>query len=128
MQKIRLFQAKIKLRSPKAGEKWYRFSTLKIRREITRGLGELYDIALAYSKNSTLDLGEQERWARLAAYIAQTINAIVTSYDAKEIKEIMKRVEEMVKRELREMDGEGAEGSGEDKGEEEEDRTSQRQG
>jgi len=88
----------IKVKGRRARErkvKWYSFPTQVIRRDIVRGLGELYDIALAKDKN--LELKEREKWGRLAAYTAQTINVIIDSYDEvkieKALDELKRRVE-----------------------------------
>ena len=77
--------------------KWYSFPTQVIRRDIVRGLGELYDIAVAFAKDKSLDLKEREKWSRIAAFIAQTINTIINSYDEikieKSLDELKSRVE-----------------------------------
>ena len=39
------------------------------------------DLAVTYAKREDLELKEREKWARLAAYIAQNINTIIDSYD-----------------------------------------------
>ena len=77
--------------------KWHQFITQKIRREIVRGLGELYEIALNFAKNEVLDLRERERWSRIAAYIAQTINAILQTYDIMKIEKSIDELKQFVK-------------------------------
>ena len=71
----------------KKAVKWYSFPTQAICRDIVRGLGELYDIAFA--KDKSLDLKEREKWSRIAAFIAQTINTIIDSYDEIKIEKIL---------------------------------------
>ena len=55
---------------------WHRFSTQTIRRNIVRGLGRLYRTSIEFVENTELSLREREKWARLAVYMAQTINTI----------------------------------------------------
>jgi len=77
--------------------KWHRFSTQKIRRELARGLGIFYETALANAQNPELTLAEQERWGRLTAYTAQTINSITTTYDDVRIEETLDELKQFVK-------------------------------
>ena len=77
--------------------KWRQFVTQKIRREIVRGLGELYEIALRFAKDEALDLREREKWGRLAAYIAQTINTILQTYDVMKIEKSLDELKQYVK-------------------------------
>ena len=77
--------------------RWHRFSTQKIRRELARGLGSFYDKALANAQNPELTLTEQERWGRLTAYTAQTINSITTTYDDVRIEETLDELKQIVK-------------------------------
>ena len=51
--------------------KWYHFPTQQIRRDIVRGLGELYDSAIAFARDTELSLKEREKWGRLSAYVPQ---------------------------------------------------------
>jgi len=55
--------------------KWYHFPTQQIRRDIVRGLGDLYDIALGFAGDTELSLREREKLGRLSAHVAQTINS-----------------------------------------------------
>ena len=99
---VKLRRLDEKEKKAKKRVKWYHFPTQKIRREITRGLGELYDIALAFAKEESLDLKEREKWARLAAYIAQTINTIIDSYDEMKIEQTLEELKQYVKLHLEE--------------------------
>ena len=78
-------------------KKWFRFSTQRIRRELARGLGNFYDIAITYAQNTELTLSEREKWGRLATYTAQTINAITTTYDDVRIEETLDELKQFVK-------------------------------
>jgi len=79
-------------------EKWFRFTTQSIRRDITRSLGDLYDTAIRFSNQDVLELSERERWGRLAAYIAQTINTIINSYDSVKIESTLDELQEYVEK------------------------------
>ena len=80
-QKGLLFIPKITPRKAKKKTRWYKFAPQAIRRELARGLGDLYEAALKISKNEELTVTQRERWSRLSAYIAQTINVILNAYD-----------------------------------------------
>jgi len=96
-QKGYLFGPKIVLKKyRKEKVKWRKFVPQKIRRELARGLGELYDKALAFSKNEELTITQLERWSRLSAYIAQTINVIVNAYDEVAIERAINDLKEYV--------------------------------
>jgi hypothetical protein len=77
---------------------WVRFTTQSIRRDITRSLGELYDGAVHFSKQEALELSEREKWARLAAYVAQTINSVINSYDSVKIESTLDQLQEYVEK------------------------------
>ena len=74
----------------KKGVKWYSFPTQVIRRDIVRGLGELYEFAFAKDKGP--DLKEREKWSRIAAFIAQTINTIIDSHDETKIEKTLDKL------------------------------------
>ena len=90
-------QAKKETPRRKRSNKWYKFSTQKIRRDLARGLGKFYDKALANAQNPELTLAEQEKWGRLTAYTAQTINSITTTYDDVRIEETLDELKQFVK-------------------------------
>ena len=96
----RIYPRRAHLEDKEDKVKWYGFRTQKIRRDIVRGLGELLDTALSFAKQDTLDLKEREKWGRLAAYIAQTINTIMDSYDTVEIERILDELKQFVKTNL----------------------------
>jgi len=87
----------LRARGKKGGVKWYHFRTQDIRREIARGLGELYDIALGFAKNDALERKEREKWSRVAAYIAQTLNSILQTYDVMKIEKSIEELRQFVK-------------------------------
>ena len=81
--------------------KWYHFPTQQIRRDIVRGLGDLYDIALGFARDTELSLREREKWGRLAAYVAQTINSVTRSYDEVRIEQTLDELKKYVEENIR---------------------------
>lgn len=75
-----------------------------IRRDIVRRLTQIYEQALAFSLDESLDPIQREKWGRLAAYTAQTINTVLRAYD--EIK-IEKAIEELKEYVRKHVEGEG---------------------
>ena len=53
-------------------------------------------MAFDIAKNVELELSERERWTRLSAYIAQTINTITRSYDSMKIEATISELEQYV--------------------------------
>ena len=77
--------------------KWHRFNTQNIRKEIARNLGLLHGMAFDLAQNNELPLSDREKWTRLSAYIAQTINTISRSYDDVKIEETLQGLENYVR-------------------------------
>ncbi|RLE38236.1 hypothetical protein DRJ17_04525 [Candidatus Woesearchaeota archaeon] len=67
------------------------------REKIIEKLKELFDICYRYSTDKRLNVKRREKWARLAAYIAQTINSILNSYDEQDIKKQLELLKEKLK-------------------------------
>jgi hypothetical protein len=78
--------------------KWVRFRTQTIRKWFVNSLSELYESALEQSKNTELTVTQKERWSRLTAYIAQTINVILNAYDEVAIEKAIHDLKEYVKK------------------------------
>ena len=78
--------------------KWRQFRTQRIRREIARILGDLLDLAVVYTKDETLSIKEREKWARLTAYLGQTINTILNSHDTVAIEQTLDRLNRYVEK------------------------------
>ena len=76
--------------------KWRQFRTQRIRREIARILGDLLDLAVTYAKDENLNLKEREKWTRLAAYLDQTINTILNSYDEVKIEQTLDELKKYI--------------------------------
>ena len=97
-QKGLLFIPKITPRKVKKKIRWYKFTPQAIRRELARGLGDLYEEALKISKNEEMTITQRERWSRLSAYIAQTINVIINAYDEVAIEKAIHDLKEYVQK------------------------------
>ena len=82
--------------------RWYGFRTQSIRREIARKLGDIYDLAVEYAKDETIDPNERMKWSRVAAFIAQTLNTILKAHDEfeieKAINELKRWIEDVISR------------------------------
>ncbi len=89
---------KITPRKVKKKIRWYKFTPQAIRRELARGLGDLYESALILSKKEELTITQRERWSRLSAYIAQTINVIINAYDEVAIEKAIHDLKEYVQK------------------------------
>jgi len=66
--------------------------TKAIREKMIRNLEELMDFAHKKSTDPNLSPKARQSWARLEAYIAQTLNSIINDYDIVNIK---KKLEEL---------------------------------
>jgi hypothetical protein len=88
---------KITLRKVKKKKRWIKFKTQAIRRELGRGLGDLYEEALKHCKNPELTVTQREKWSRLSSYIAQTINVILNAYDEVAIEKSIYDLKEYVR-------------------------------
>lgn len=62
-----------------------KLDTQHIRVEIVGELREIFGAARILAQNCDLELKEREKWARVAAYAAQTIDGLCTKFDEREI-------------------------------------------
>ncbi len=62
----------------------------------------MYHLAETNARNRVLDMGERIKWTRVAAYIAQTINTIMDTYDAVKIEQVLDELKQYVKIQLEE--------------------------
>lgn len=53
-------------------------------------------MSYAIAVNKEIPLSDRERWTKLAAYIAQTANTIIQSYDKIKIEETLTELEQYV--------------------------------
>ena len=62
-----------------------RLDTQRIRFELVTKLRDIFNAAHALAQNRDLDLRERQKWARVAAYAAQTIDSLCVKFDEKQI-------------------------------------------
>lgn len=70
--------------------------TQQIRFKLIKKLEEMFDCAHALSQNPIMDLREREKWAKIAAYIAQTINSVSTGFDEQKVNREIDELENLV--------------------------------
>jgi hypothetical protein len=70
--------------------------TQQIRFKLIKKLEEMFDCAHALSRNTGLDLSEREKWAKIAAYIAQTINSVSAGFDEQKVNREIDELENLV--------------------------------
>jgi hypothetical protein len=73
-----------------------KLNTQQIRFKVIKKLEEMFDCAHALSRSRRLDLRERERWAKVAAYIAQTINGLTTEFDERKVDRELAELERLV--------------------------------
>lgn len=97
-----------------------KFDTQQIRKDAAN---DLLELAKATYKKAKPAQGRKLEialnWARVTAYLYQTINSITKEYDQKEIKKTLEDLKEMVTRELGKGDRRNQEEIGKDEGSEE---------
>ena len=62
-----------------------RVDTQSLRAKLLGKLEELYDLAHGLAKNEDLDLPSRNKWARVAAYTAQTISCVASGFDEQQV-------------------------------------------
>lgn len=70
--------------------------TQQIRFKVIKKLEEMFDCAHALSRNTGLDLRDRENWAKIAAYIAQTINSVSAGFDEQKVNREIDELENLV--------------------------------
>jgi predicted glycoside hydrolase/deacetylase ChbG (UPF0249 family) len=70
--------------------------TQQIRFKVITKLEEMFDCAHALSQNTGLRLREREKWARVAASIAQTINSVSAGFDEQKVNRDLDELEHLV--------------------------------
>jgi len=75
------------------------------REEAVRKLEELAEMAHKYATDGKLTPSQRLKWARIEAYIYQTINSILREYDQAEIKRRIEELKRMIEDELRKRAG-----------------------
>jgi hypothetical protein len=75
----------------------YVLSTKKIREDAINRLQELAEEAQKRATSKHLATEARQKWAKIAAYLYQTLNSILNSYDEAYILEKLEEIEEYVK-------------------------------
>ena len=73
-----------------------RVHTQQLRGKLLKSLEELYDLAYDLARNRNIDLSVRNRWARVAAYCAQTIECIAKGFDERQLDEDLNELERLV--------------------------------
>ena len=73
-----------------------RLDTQRIRTELISKLRDIFNAAHALAQNHEVDLREREKWARVAAYAAQTIESLCEKFDEKQIDRGLVELERLV--------------------------------
>jgi hypothetical protein len=87
--------------------KEFQVNTQQLRTNTLQSLQELFSIAMSLAKGETktqtadgktekLTLKQRQMWARVATYIAQTINSISNTFDERKIDEDLEKLEELI--------------------------------
>jgi len=79
-----------------------RIDTQTTRKTIIKHLKKLIKIAHNFATDKSLSLKDRREWARLEAYLAQTLNSIAKTYDMMQIKRQVEELKRLVDQELRE--------------------------
>ncbi|MEM3697393.1 MAG: hypothetical protein QXQ94_07845 [Candidatus Bathyarchaeia archaeon] len=85
----------------------YQINTQQLRTKTIQNLQELFNIAASLAKGETktqtsngktekLTLKQRQMWARVATYIAQTINSISSTFDERQIDQDLAKLEQMI--------------------------------
>ena len=70
--------------------------TQQIRFKLIKKLEEMFDCAHGLSQNRGVDLRERQKWAKIAAYIAQTINSVSAGFDEQRVNRDLDELENLV--------------------------------
>ena len=70
--------------------------TQQIRFKVIKKLEEMFDCAHALSQNTSLRLCEREKWAKIAADVAKTINGVSAGFDEQKVNRELEELEDLV--------------------------------
>ena len=73
-----------------------KIDTQQLRGKLLKSLNELYDLACGLAKNRNIDLSLRNKWVRVAAYCAQTIESLAKGFDERQIDEDLDELERLV--------------------------------
>lgn len=96
--RIRHRDARIFTRRARLIRDKYVLRTKKIREEAIKRLQELAEEALKRATSKYIATGDRQKWAKISAYLYQTLNSILNSYDQVYILEKLEEIEEYVKK------------------------------
>jgi len=74
----------------------FQLDTQNIRVKLITRLEELFNLAQANAKSQRLELPQREKWAKVAAFIAQTINSLTQAFDERAFDENLKKLETLI--------------------------------
>jgi hypothetical protein len=70
--------------------------TQQIRFKVINKLEEMFDCAHALSQNTILPVSERQKWAKIAATIAKTINSVSAGFDEQKVNSELDELEDLV--------------------------------
>ena len=70
--------------------------TQKVRSKLLHKLENLYDLSYSMARNPKLSLVDRNKWTRVAAYTAQTINCVAAGFDEQQIDKQLNELESLV--------------------------------
>jgi hypothetical protein len=70
--------------------------TQRMRGKALTNLEELFNMAKASAQDKKMKLSARQKWAHIAAYLAQVINSIATGFDEKEIDVQLSELEKLI--------------------------------
>jgi len=74
----------------------FQLDTQNIRVKLISRLEELFNLAQANAKSQRLGIGQREKWAKVAAFIAQTINSLTQAFDERAFDDNLKKLESLI--------------------------------
>lgn len=92
-----------------------KLDTQVLREEVLQSLKTLFDLAtgISNSENKEIESRERQAWAKIAAYIAQVMTTLATSFDEKTVDKELMQLELMIneaksKSKAKRLDGQAA--------------------
>jgi ATP-dependent Zn protease len=70
--------------------------TNKLRGKALQHLEELFDMAKSLAQDKKVKLSARQKWAGVAAYLAQVINSVASGFDEKEIDVQLSELEKLI--------------------------------
>ena len=64
--------------------------------KLIKHLEELFNLAQANAKAERVGLPQREKWAKVAAFIAQTINSLTQAFDERAFDDNLKKLESLI--------------------------------